>query len=580
MELEKQKKAKLERAYELCLPTARPPNLDETMGWPLSPGRVPPRRRRELGQQRRQPLLTAAEAAAAVAEAAEVAAAEAAATAATSAAAAVAEAAEAAATAAAAAAAAASAAQRRAELEQQRRARVAEEEALFRAQSSAAALVQRFYHQSKIFARLRHRDYFDVDALIESVSTGAVAAVRGSYVAACAADGQKLMCRQDIPHKRFWTAGELQGIYDGLKALVGAPEATRRFGKLFVSISCRWLSMFEPDPNCFHLKRVGAACRLYLENECSASGLRALIFAPLGLEAVEFALFWDWPSLYQPKPVRHAARSPKQKILYLRGLEASKVWYGHAHTLIWMHTALPADAPAEMTTYEQSGWCYTEARASELLKPRINRLDLAKMTLPLTKLKTYDELAAKCVAKLAEVPERLHPPRVAAALRFTKRFTITTDLRIVTSYYTNVFRHVCLDSGLPNRELIDVPPPIMHSRPNSPGRQGSSRGSPGRQGSPGRRGSPGRQGSPGSVGELLTAPVAQRASEDVDVRVAFEVCRIGDEDDFDDDAPLQPGVQPGAQPKRVPGLPNPKPDPKVCSQAMEVVPPLESWRCR
>ena len=29
MELEKQKKAKLERAYELCLPTARPPNLKE-----------------------------------------------------------------------------------------------------------------------------------------------------------------------------------------------------------------------------------------------------------------------------------------------------------------------------------------------------------------------------------------------------------------------------------------------------------------------------------------------------------------------------------------------------------------------
>ncbi|KOO20933.1 hypothetical protein Ctob_000430 [Chrysochromulina tobinii] len=386
---------------------------------------------------------------------------------------------------------------------------------------------ERFYHQSKIFARLRHRDYFDVAALIESVSTGAVAAVRGSYVAACAADGQKLMCRQDIPHKRFWTAGELQGIYDGLKALVGAPEATRRFGKLFVSVSCRWLSTFEPDPNCFHLERVGAACRLYLENKCSASGLRALIFAPLGLDAVEFALFWDWASLYQPKPVRHAARSPKQKVLYLRGLEASKVWYGHAHTLIWMHTALPADAPAEMTTYEQSGWCYTEARASELLKPRINRLDLAKMPLPLTKLKTYDELAAKCVAKLAEMPERLHPPRVAAALRFTKRFTISTDLRIVTSYYTNVFRHVCLDSGLPDRELIDVP--------------------------------------------------TQRASEDVDVRVAFEVCRICNEDDFyDDDAPLQPRVQPGLQPKRAPGLPNPKPNPKVCSQAMEVVPPLES----
>jgi hypothetical protein len=84
---------------------------------------------------------------------------------------------------------------------------------------------------------------------------------------------------------------------------------------------------------------------------------------------------------------------------------------------------------------------------------------------------------------------------------------------------------------------------------------------------------------------LSRAPVAQRASEDVDVRVAFEVCRIGNEDDFYDDAPLQPQVQPGLhqpglQLKRAPGLPNPKPSPKVCSQALEVVPPLESWRCR
>ena len=80
------------------------------------------------------------------------------------------------------------------------------------------------------------------------------------------------MCRQDIPHRSFWTRDELQRFYDGLLAKFGTPEATRRFGKLFVAFGYRWLAPHEPDPNGFHQERLAAACRLYLQNtsRCAA----------------------------------------------------------------------------------------------------------------------------------------------------------------------------------------------------------------------------------------------------------------------------------------------------------------------
>ena len=190
----------------------------------------------------------------------------------------------------------------------------------------------------------------------------------------------------------------------------------------------------------------------FLSPRChSSTGVRALVFAPLGLESVDFALFVDFASLYQPKPTRHPARTPKQKQLYLKGLHASALWFGHAHTVAWLHSALPADSPTcgclaacscspqRVPTFEQSGWCYVEARLSELLKPRINRLDLAKANLQ--KLKAYSEMVAKCVA--AAEPEPAKPPAVAAALRFEKRFgsiSAKTDPPLLTSLYAHFYR--------------------------------------------------------------------------------------------------------------------------------------------
>ena len=47
----------------------------------------------------------------------------------------------------------------------------------------------------------------------------------------------------------FWTGAELQKIYDDLLAKLEDPaETTRRFCKIFVTVSAPWLSKDEPDP--------------------------------------------------------------------------------------------------------------------------------------------------------------------------------------------------------------------------------------------------------------------------------------------------------------------------------------------
>ena len=106
----------------------------------------------------------------------------------------------------------------------------------------------------------------------------------------------------------------------------------------------------------------------------------------------EFALFWDFASLYQHP------RTAEEDTLFLPGLRASNIWYGHektsfpGHSLLipwpfpgsparslmllcclprygheqaycWMQTELPSGFDAQMaaaglaTNYIDSGWC-------------------------------------------------------------------------------------------------------------------------------------------------------------------------------------------------------------------------------
>ena len=73
------------------------------------------------------------------------------------------------------------------------------------------------------------RTYFDVDALLDSVESGAIAPLKGRWLVQLHKDGGKLRRRQDLPAEASWSAAELRE----LAAALGDD-----FGVLFVALSC------------------------------------------------------------------------------------------------------------------------------------------------------------------------------------------------------------------------------------------------------------------------------------------------------------------------------------------------------
>lgn len=115
----------------------------------------------------------------------------------------------------------------------------------------------------------------------------------------------------------------------------------------------RWLAPDRPDPDGFHLQSVAAIAAAYLDDTAAGSATAhsplAAAFARHGLGRVDFALFWDFASLFQ-RP-----RSAAEDVAFRRGLRASNIWYGHSETVCWMQTRLPNNASA-VTSYDASGW--------------------------------------------------------------------------------------------------------------------------------------------------------------------------------------------------------------------------------
>ena len=93
-------------------------------------------------------------------------------------------------------------------------------------------------------------DYFGPDALLASVASGAIGALRGRYIVELQRAKGKLLRRQELPARAFWSIEDsaegpgLRTLLDGLTAKFGAEEAARRFGSLFVCLSYRCA-----DPN-------------------------------------------------------------------------------------------------------------------------------------------------------------------------------------------------------------------------------------------------------------------------------------------------------------------------------------------
>ena len=86
--------------------------------------------------------------------------------------------------------------------------------------------------------------YFDLDGLLASVESGAIAPLHGRWVVELHDEGGQLTRRQDMPAEAFWTPSELRSV---------ATKLGDSFGVLFVALSHHWLSKDHADPEGYHL---------------------------------------------------------------------------------------------------------------------------------------------------------------------------------------------------------------------------------------------------------------------------------------------------------------------------------------
>ena len=251
---------------------------------------------------------------------------------------------------------------------------------------SPKKLLREAHHRTVALVAAREtytRRFSEYGELLESIESGAIAPLRGSYVVALSERGEKLRRRQELPAEAFFPAAELQKLIEALPA-----EA---HGLLFVALSYRWLTPSEPDPSSFHLAVVADVARLYL-----GRGGHPLLFAReksplaaafdscgLGAKEADFALFWDVASLCQSGD-GGAPRSPEDEALYLAGRKASAVWYAHEQTVVWQQKAVPVNFRTlpdlrDAYTYGQSGWTYFESLLASSIKlhPK-RRLDIGR----------------------------------------------------------------------------------------------------------------------------------------------------------------------------------------------------------
>ena len=307
--------------------------------------------------------------------------------------------------------------------------------------------------------------YYAFDALLESVASGAVAPLRGSFVLALHKQGGRLRRRQDLPPEAFWTAQELKDVIDKATAALGhGSDRNEAVGQLFCALSYRWLAKGEPDPDGFHLERVANFCKAFVGEKIGVkklvSPLRSELYDKIGSSMgvshsgrgapihtwwdgpLDCAIFWDFASIFQG-----ADRTREQRELFTLGLRASNVWYGHAHAMTWMQPTLPEGFSAlceaegrPCTSYEESGWCYVEASLSSLVKYKRHRIDIGMFT---DKDKMFQHNVMDSIAQCSRGtrPPPLLPSRVAAELEH-KSFFSRADVPTVAELYRTFFNAV------------------------------------------------------------------------------------------------------------------------------------------
>ncbi len=315
------------------------------------------------------------------------------------------------------------------------------------AQNSAAALIQIRYKQRIESSAERPSRYFGVDALLESIESAAVAPLRGRYLVAAFKDGRRVERRQDMPPEAFWSAEELKGLFQKLKALptLNTKQAERRFLTLFHAFSGPELADGHCDPDRHHLETISKVARARLQKLTddtpgAPNSPHNAVFVPLGVpEDTDCAIFWAFCSLHQPRS-HGDDRTVEQRRLFAAGQRATDVWFGHEKTSVWLQTLLPAnyDGPP----FEQCGQCACDLWMSTLVSKADSAgcLDLGQVcNEPTFGTMTYTDLKKKSLM-------RPRPPLAAGevagrlpALRFTSDFDREVRFEIYQLLSASVF---------------------------------------------------------------------------------------------------------------------------------------------
>ena len=328
--------------------------------------------------------------------------------------------------------------------------------------ANAPAPMLRF---SEYFAKLHEEseestpaDYFDPEALLESVEQGWIAPLKGSWLIALHDSKGRLKRRQDLPPEAFWTAAELREIVEKIQIYQDDAHGEIDWGLLFVALSYRWLGKYHPDRwednkghvlENFHLGIVAEAARLYLRKGDAWGSPLTAVFEKAGLkQAPDFAIFWDYCSLYQVDPT-DGKRTAEEEASFRRGLKASNIWYGHERSVCWMQTSLPSgfaecSAVAPLAaTYFDSGWCFVEAAISSVLTMGRRRLNLAKRTAEVACYGGGWVPEAKLESVCAEGREPpMLPDALHSLLQTRLKFTNGNDSGVVSRLYRTFFSSV------------------------------------------------------------------------------------------------------------------------------------------
>lgn len=289
------------------------------------------------------------------------------------------------------------------------------------------------------------RKYFGLESLLDSVISGAVAPLRGQYLLQLWKSKGTLCRRQDLPKEAFWTPAEIIRVCQSMATCDLSGQFGNSFhssniwGYLFFVISYRWLSKEHPDPDGFHLAKIGNFLESYLTkthryptSQLEVISLHTSAF-PDGL--LDCVVFWDFGSLCQHP------RQSSEDLLFKAGLKASNIWYANAWTTVWIQSQLPIGFQG--ASYENSGWCYIEATMSSVIKHDLGRLDLGLDCEGESRYWVYEGMAHSLSNILAvrRMPPVL-PDEVARMLSTEKTFTNSADIDMVAGLYRSFFEEV------------------------------------------------------------------------------------------------------------------------------------------